>query len=154
MKAGVGGEFWMKAGADDLALLDGDDVVAVGGENLDIGAVLNDDGGADEYSFEGFFETGERDLGFEAVDLSTECIASNGDIEEAEGELVTAFDGMGEHDHSHASAPDRHGLVGAIDDELIQAGVLHEESDGGGFSSGNDETVNLGQVFGSSDFDD
>lgn len=53
MQPCVGSEFGVEAGADDFVLLNSDDFAFVFGEDLNIGADLSDDRGADKDSFEG-----------------------------------------------------------------------------------------------------
>lgn len=64
------------------------------------------------------------------MDLGSESVPADGDVEKVEGKLLAVFDRAGEHDHPHARSPDRHSLVGALDNSLIETGVLHQKSDG------------------------
>ena len=125
----------------------GDDLVVVGGDRFDLVAGAGDDGGADEDSGNGFFDAFDLDGVFEAVDLGSEGVAADGDVEEVEGVLVTAFDFFGHEDHSHTRAPDGHALFGHFLNGSSETVAFHEEADGGGFSAGKDEAVDLFQVF-------
>lgn len=65
--------------------------------------------------------------------------------------MFAPFDFFGHQDHAHAGAPDGHAFGGFGLDGLAEAEPLHEESDGGGLSAGEDEPVDLGEVFGAAD---
>ena len=138
VEPGVVGEFGVEGGAEDAALLDGDAVALVGGDGGDGGAVGGDDRGADEDGVDGFGESVDLDGVFEAVDLGSECVAADGDVEKGEGVLEFAgdrggvFDGLAEEDHAHAGSPE--GNVagkGALANGVAEAVAFEEESYGG-----------------------
>ena len=154
MEASVGGELGMEASAKDFALLDSDDFVFVNGESFDIGAEFGDDGSADENGFQGFIEAGEWEFGFEAMDLGTKGVPSDGDVEQVKGKLLTIFDFFGEHDHSHAGAPDWHSVFCAFGNGFIESDMLHEKADGCAFAAGDDKAVDFVEIGDSADFGD
>lgn len=51
------------------------------GEGMDFAAGARDDGGANEDSGDGFLEPGERESVFETVDLGSEGVSPDGDVE-------------------------------------------------------------------------
>ncbi len=131
----------MEAGAEDFFLLHGDNLVIERGKYLDFGAVFGDDGSTDENCFNWVHQANDGEFSLKAVDLGSESVPADRDVEKVEGKLLAAFDSVSEHNHPHACSPDRHSLVGSLDNCLIETGMLHQKSDGCRFSTGNDESV-------------
>lgn len=85
---------------------------------MDIRSGAGHDRGADVDAHDRVVDSFDTRFVFEAVDLGTESVAADGDVEEVEGVLVASFDFFGEEDHAHASSPDRHSLSRAVLDGL------------------------------------
>jgi hypothetical protein len=146
------GEFGMEGGGHDVSLFDEDGEAVAFGEDLDTVAGFHDAWRADV----DHFERAARELRFAGldggVDLAAVGIALDGDVEDAEAFLVGVGDFGGEEDASGAGAeggfgPDK-GAEG-----VEEAAAFEKFEEGGGFAAGNDETVDVGELFGLADED-
>lgn len=128
MDAVVVSDFRMEGRRHQRPLLNGHD--STGGrtganarEDLDALAGLLDPGSSNEDGMErpGIrVGPGQIEIGLEAVDLSSERIAPNGDVETAESLLPTAGvqDSIGQHDHSRAGTQSGEAVVQTITKRL------------------------------------
>lgn len=136
MHARIGRKFRVEAGAEDVALPDGNDVarraldiglgdaslglvnsVGEGGDDSHLALLggvgvedLFDDGGADKDALErSVLEEGQVDRGDEALNLAAKVVAVDADVEAADELLAALFGGVclfGEEDEAGAGAPD------------------------------------------------
>ena len=113
VETGVGGEFGMEAGGQQVALTHEHRIAIVRRQDFDVGTDRFDAWGADEHAVERSLIAGEVEVGFEAVDLAAVAIASHGDLERPEVLLVVAAveDLVGEQDHPGARAEHGHPVV-------------------------------------------
>src|SRR5688572_22425182 len=97
------------------------------GEDLDVGAGALDERRPDEHGGDGpAVDAGDVEVGLEAVDLATERVATDGDVDGAEAPLVGAAveDLAAEEDHPRARAERWHAVGEALGDRVEQAGRL------------------------------
>ena len=144
MDAGVGAEFGVEGGGEEMAFADEDGEAVAGGEGFDVGAGAGDAGGADEDHLE--WAAGELGRGGEdgGVDLAAVGVALDGDVEGGEGRLRGILDVLGEQDGAGAGAEGRRGLDEGLEG-VEEAVALEEFEEGGGFAAGDDEAVEIGE---------
>lgn len=142
----------MERGSDEVALLNGDSFASVLPNGLNLATPTTYDWGPNEHAEHRLGENGEGNAVFEGVDLGTERVALDFDIEQVERELVGATnDGPRHHDHAHTGAPDGHPVGGGGSKSRSESKTLHEEADGRAFAARNDDPFDMGQFFGQSD---
>lgn len=71
----------MEAGAEDVSLLDCDDFFLESCKSLNFRTSLSDNGSTDEDGFYRSFESFKGNGCFETVDLGSESVTADGDIE-------------------------------------------------------------------------
>ena len=141
MKASVRRQFGMERRSDPVFLPDGHGLLLIGGQDLNPGSNLCDDGRADKDSGQRFLPKHDPDVVFEAVHLGTEGIAVDGDVQDFQAVLGRAFDLPGHEDHPHARPPDRHSRLHTFDDRVTEPKPLHELAHGGAFPPRDHEAV-------------
>ena len=147
MYAAIFGEFRVKGGSEEVALLDEGGRAVAGGEYLDFGAEAGKARSPDVNSFQR--AAGERGL-FEAdrgVVLAAVGVAFHGGIEEPEGTLRWIENVAREEDASGAGAEDGFGADEGVE-EVVKAGTLEVFEEGGGLAAGNHEAVEVLEVIG------
>ncbi len=148
--AGVGGEFGVEGGGEEMALADENGGGIAGGEDLDGGAGFGDAGGADEDHFKrraGQGSGGEEDGG---VDLAAVGVALDGDVEDAERGLGRVADVAREQDDAGAGA-EGGGLADKGVEDVEEAVALQVAQEGGGLAAGEDEAVEVCELGGAAD---
>ena len=149
MKLRVVGEFGVEGRTEAAPFADGDGLALVFADRVDVGAAMGDDGGADEDGGHGFGDAVDIEGVLERVNLRAEGVTADGDVEEAEGELVGPFlDLFCKQDHAHAGAPDGEAAFMSFSERLVEPGSLHEHADGRAFAAGDDEAGDVLEVFG------
>ena len=136
----------MKGGGEDVLLADQGGGVVAFGEDFDTGPGFYDAGSADV----DHFERAAFQLGFGgddgAVDLSSVGVALDGGVEDGEAFLRGIQDLLRQQDAAGAGAEG-----GLPVDELLQraekAIAGQELEEGSRFAAGNDEAVDVGQLF-------
>ena len=145
MDAGVGAEFGVEGGGEEVAFADEDGEVVAGGEGFDVGAGAGDAGGADEDHLEWaageFCRLGEDG----GVDLAAVGVALDGDVEGGEGFLRGVFYVLCEKDRAGAGAEGWGGFDEGLEG-VEEAVTLEEFEEGGGFAAGDDEAVEIGEL--------
>ena len=137
----------MEGGDQALARSDGDDFAIVFADGLDAGAVGGDDGSADKDAGDAIGKAGEADGVLERVNLGTEGVSPDHNVEEAEAELVGAAFNFARHEnHSHAGAPDGEARLVGVAERRFEAGAAKEHADGGAFAARDDEALNGREV--------
>lgn len=150
--AAVGREFGMEGGGEDVSLLDEDGEAVALGEDLDAGTGLYYARGADVDELHGAafkFRGGGFDR---AVDLASVGVPLDGGVEDGEALLRGIGHFVGEKNAAGAGAEG-----GACANEGLQtaeeAVALKEFEEGGGFSAGDDESVDAFELLGLADED-
>jgi len=149
---GVGGEFGVESGGEDVAVLDEDGFALMLCKDGDAGANFFEDGAADEDHFERiFFERAgaEEDV---ARELAAVAVAKNGDVEEFQGILSGIVDVRSEKNRAGTSAEDGV-LFGEFADGGVETFFLEELELRGAFAAGEDEAVATLEVGDGADFD-
>ena len=155
MEARLAGQLRMERRGDDVALADGDDPAVVQpGEDVDVRTDPVDDRRPDEDAVDrSVAEDRDGDLALERVQLPTEGVPLDRDVEEREDGLLAADDVAGEQDHPGAGAEHRRAGGRQVHDRLVQAPAMDELADGRAFAAGQDQPAESGQVVGQADLD-
>jgi hypothetical protein len=146
MDAGVVGEFGVEGGGHGPSLPDGygSFVGALGGENFDALADVDNLGSTDEDHFQrGITEPALADG---TIDLASVGVAADADVEGSQAFLLGIFNLCGEEDCPGAG-PER-GL--GVDElfQLFESGVAKKFQEGARFAAWDDEPVEAVQLFG------
>jgi len=156
--AGVGREFGVKSCGHGSSLPDNDGIAAFGGEDFNAFSDVDDLGGADENHFEGRFAkssvmriagpfaSNEPAFADRAVDLASVGVAADADAQGSEAGLGRVFDFGGEKNCAGAGAEGR--LYFDELPELLESGVAEKLEEGAGFASGDDEAIDVVELFG------
>lgn len=137
----------MESRGEEVAFADQDREAVACGEGFDLWAGAGDAGGTDE----DHLEWAAFDLGWDGedggVDLAAVGVALDGDVERVEGGLRGMLNVLGEEDGTGAGAEGGSVLdeAGEGVKELI---ALEELEHGGGLAAGDDEAVEIDQLFG------
>jgi hypothetical protein len=142
---GVGAEFGVEGGGEQVALADENREAVAGGEGFDLWAGMRDARGADEDHLQRAaweFGGGGEDSG---VDLAAVGVALNGDVECGEGSLRGVLHVFCEEDCARAGTEGwrrfDEGLEG-----VEKAIALEEFEERGGLAARDDEAVEAGQL--------
>ncbi len=123
---GIGGEFGVEGGGDEISALHEDGLAGVFGEDFEGVAGAFDDGTADEDHFHRprfEFARTEEDI---AGNLATVGIAENGHVHKAKGGLRGILDFGGEQDCPSASAENGAARVCEITDRVVETFFLEK----------------------------
>ncbi len=153
MDGGVGGEFGVEGGGEDVILLDEGGRAFVLGEDGDVGSDFFDDGAANENHFEWFFLQGGVAEENVAGELAAVAVAKDGHVEELERILRGIFDVVGEEDGSGTGAKDSAAFAGVIADGVVETFFLEELELRGAFAAGENEAVAAVEIGDGADFD-
>jgi len=159
MDAVVVGDFRMEGRRHQRPLLNGDDSTggragANASENVDLLAGLLHPGRANEHGMERMIRDGfsrEIKIRLEAVDLTSERVAANRDVETAEGLLPAARveDPVRQHDHAGAGAQGRQAGAQPIPQWLEDLERHGELGHGGRLAARQNDSVEAVQLGGS-----
>lgn len=152
MEVQIVGELRMERGPDAITLLNGDNVSLVLGQRSDPLTHPRDDRRTNEDAHNRLFNPGHFNLILEAVDLRTKGVAADRNVEQVERVLIAVLNLPRHHDHSHASAPDRHAAGTRLNNRFAQSESLHEDANGCAFPARQNDALAPLQVFGSADF--
>src|SRR5271154_4907132 len=131
--AGVGAEFGVEGGSEEVAFADEDREAVAGGEGFDVGAGVRDAWGADEDHLE-WAAFKFRRLGEDGgVDLASVGVALDGDVDGGEGGLRGVLDVLREEDRAGAGAEGWSGFYEGLQ-SVEEAVALEEFEEGGGFA--------------------
>jgi len=153
VNGGVGGQFGVESGSEDVAALHEDRFALMFRQDGHSPADFFDDRTADEHHFERF--CGER-AGFEedvACELAAVAVAKDGHVQELERILGGVFDLSGQKNGTGAGAEDGVACGGKFADGAVEAFLLEELELGGGFASGKDKAVATIEITDGADFD-
>ena len=153
MNGGVGGQFGVESGSQDVAVLHEDRFALMFRQDACSPADFFDDRAANENHFERF--AGEL-AGFEedvARELPAITVAKDGHVQKLERILGRVFDLGGQENGTGAGAED--GVAGGrkFADGAVEAFFLEELKLGGGFASGKDKAVAAVEIGDGADFD-
>ena len=139
MDAGIVGEFGVKRGGHGFSLADGDRIGAFGGEDFYAFSDVFDFRGA----YEDHFQRGnsEQALADRAVDLASVGVAPDADVEGAESFLLRVLYLGGEQDCSGTGS--ERGLDPNELLELFESFFAEKFQEGAGFSTWNDQSIDL-----------
>lgn len=151
MDAQIVGQLGVEGSADDPALANGNDALAISRQDFDPFARLGNNRCPDENGGHRVVDAGKPDRVFEAVNLGPESVPDDRNVEDSQAVLIVALHHSGEEDHAHASAPDRHSLVRAASDLVPESVAPQEETYGCAFTAGDDQAIDPGELFGGSD---
>ena len=152
VKAVIFREFGMERCTEAGPLANGDDLVAIAGKHLDSLSNPGDDGRADEYARDAFGKAHKINVILKTMNLRTERVAPDRDVQEIEGELLSVLHFRRQHDHPHAGAPKGHAGLSALNQGGAKSKPLHQLSYGGTFAPGNDDSIDASKVVGSTNF--
>jgi hypothetical protein len=152
VQARVVRQFGVERRTDSVPLPDCHDVPAVATEFLDSFTQPCHNWCPNEHARDWLGQTLKSHRIFEAVNLRPESVAAHRDVEQPERELFSTFDVAREHDHSHASPPNRHPASNSLLDRQAKTKSLHQDSDGRALPAGDHESIDCGERFWSPNF--
>jgi hypothetical protein len=93
-------------------------------------------------------QAGDVDVGLAGVDLATERVAADRDVDPADGLLTlrAALDPVGQEDHARAGPERRHAGTDALPKRLQQVEGHRQLVHGGGLAPGHDQGVDALQL--------
>jgi len=147
--AGVLGEFRMEGRGHDTSLPHQHRVVAAFGEDFDAFSDARDAWGADKDHLQRRTAQGGFSLDDGGVDLAAVGVALDRDVEGIEAGLVWVDDVLGQHDGSSTSAEGGFAVYEVL--EFLEDVLRQKFEKRGGLASGNDEAVDVVEVFGLAD---
>ena len=116
-----------------------------GGEDLDAGPGPFDQRGPDEDSVEWVVDTDDVEIGLERIDLATEGVAPDANVDGGEPALVRppVAHVDGEQDHSGAGAEGRHPRRQPVPERIDEPRRLQEHRHGRRLAPGDDQRLHL-----------
>src|SRR5260221_8152791 len=117
-------------------------------EDLDVGTDRFDERRADEDRMERLgAEGGHVEIRLERIELPAEGITANADVHEARERMRMAGHVLRDEDRAGACTPDGHALGDAFTELRDEAVVLGELADRGALAAGNDERIDVVELF-------
>src|SRR6266849_1966254 len=152
MPAAIRRQLRMEGEPQAVALLDGDRLVPMAGEFLDVRRSVGELWGADEDRGGGSADGRGGHLRFEAVDLPAVGVATDADVHQLQRFLVrpAVLDLACHQDHPGAGTHHRHAGRGALLDQLLQRGI-HQMRHRRALTPRQDQGVDRLQVTGETD---
>jgi len=149
----VAGELRVEGGGEQIVFLDQHGFASVFGENGNSGANFFDDWRTDEDHFHGPWLEGRGAKKDIAGKLAAVAVALDGHVEQAERWLRRMLDFFGEENGACAGAKDGPLSGGELLDGVEEALFLKKLELGGGFATGENESVAAAEVGNRADFE-
>jgi hypothetical protein len=120
---------------------------------IDVVTGALDEWSANEHAVEGRVETGDVEVGLEAVDLAAEGVAAHVDVEHAEPHLIgpAVLHPFGQQDQTGARPEHRHAIVDPFPDRLLETGGDEQERHRGRLAAWEYQRIDLRKIFGTAD---
>jgi len=147
MDARIVAEFGMESGGHHLALAYDDGIVALGGKDFDVGTDALDPGGADENHFRGLAV--ELPFPDGTVELAAVGVAADADVEHAQTFLFRILDFARQEDCTRTGAKSWLEVDELL--EFLKSLFAEEFQESGRLAAGDDEAVDLVELFGFAD---
>src|SRR4051794_14198249 len=143
VEARLAGHLRMEGGGEDVPLADRDDPAVLElGQDVDVGTRSLDDRRSDEDRVDGLVaEERHRHVGLERVELASEGVAADGDVEQRQDRIVAIGDLAREDDHPGTGPEHRGAGPGELEDRLLEAPAVDQAAHRRRLATGQDQSI-------------